>query len=220
MKIDNISQIAFDDRGLIPVIVQDACYLDVLMLAYMNVQALQKTLQTGETWFYSRSRQSLWHKGMTSGNTQKVKEVRYDCDADTLLVLVDQLGDGKACHEDMRSCFHHRLKEDGSGQALADYQPPEGVALGQILDQVRAVIEDRKEKMPEGSYTSYLFEKGIDKILKKVGEECTESVIAAKNDDPEEIANEVSDLIYHLLVMLSDRGLALGDLAQVLEGRR
>ena len=220
MILKNLSEIKYDEQGLVPAIVQDATNLDVLMMAYMNVESLNKTLNTGETWFYSRSRGQLWNKGATSGNTQKVVDLFYDCDADTILVKVDQLGDGKACHEGKRSCFHYRLLKDGTGEELPDYEPMGGVALGQILGQVDQVVYDRKEKMPEGSYTTYLFEKGIDKILKKVGEECTESVIAAKNDDPDEVAYEVSDLIYHLLVMLADRGVPLARIAEELKKRR
>ncbi len=220
MKIENLSQIKYNDQGLIPAIIQDAENLDVLMLAYMNVESLNKTLHTGETWFYSRSRQQLWNKGATSGNTQDVVEIFYDCDADTLLIKVKQKGDEKACHEDMRSCFHNRLNQDGTGEELPDYVPDGGVSLGQILGQVNDVVYDRKENMPEGSYTTYLFEKGIDKILKKVGEECTESVIAAKNNDPEEVAYEVSDLLYHLLVMLAEQGVPLSRLAEELKKRR
>lgn len=220
MKIDKLSEIRFDERGLVPAIVQDADHQDVLMLAYMNVESLNKTLNTGDTWFYSRSRGQLWNKGETSGNTQEVVEVRYDCDADTLLVLVRQRGKGKACHEGMRSCFHHRLNRDGTSEELPDYEPGGGAALGKVLDEVNAVVADRKENMPEGAYTTYLFEKGIDKILKKVGEECTESVIAAKNRDGDEVAYEVSDLLYHLLVMLAEQGVPLTRLAEELKSRR
>ncbi len=220
MKIKNLSEIRYNEQGLIPAIVQDAEHLDVLMLAYMNVESLNKTLNTGETWFYSRSRQSLWNKGQSSGNNQKVEEILYDCDADTLLVKVKQLGTGKACHENMRTCFHNRLLKDGSGEELADAMPTGGPALGKVLGEVNDVVYDRKEKMPEGSYTTYLFEKGIDKILKKVGEECTESVIAAKNRDPDEVAYEVSDLLYHLLVMLAEQDVPLSRLAEELQKRR
>ncbi|QRN85461.1 bifunctional phosphoribosyl-AMP cyclohydrolase/phosphoribosyl-ATP diphosphatase HisIE [Clostridia bacterium] len=220
MKIQNLSQIKYDEQGLIPAIIQDAENLDVLMMAYMNVESLNKTLNTEETWFYSRSRQQLWNKGATSGNIQKVEEIFYDCDADTLLIKVNQQGNKKACHEDMRTCFHNRLNPDGTGEELPDYTPNGGVKLGQMLGQVNEVVYDRKEKMPEGAYTTYLFEKGIDKILKKVGEECTESVIAAKNRDPAEVAYEVSDLLYHLLVMLAEQEVPLEKLAEELKRRR
>ncbi len=218
-QIRNIGELNYGPGGLIPAIVQDARNLDVLMLAYMNEESLGKTLETGETWFYSRSRDCLWHKGDTSGNIQKVVDIRYDCDEDTLLVLVEQLGD-VACHEGMRTCFHNGLNPDGTGKSLPDVAPHGGVELGTILGDVDRVIQERREKLPEGSYTTYLFEQGIDKILKKVGEECTETVIAAKNRDTDEVAYEVSDLLYHLLVMLAEQEVPLERLAQELRGRR
>mgnify|MGYP001095043415 CR=1 FL=1 len=218
-EIRDIGELNYGPEGLIPAVVQDARNLDVLMLAYMNRESLNKTLETGQTWFYSRSRQCLWHKGETSGNTQKVVEIRYDCDEDTLLVLVEQQG-AVACHEGMRTCFHHSLNPDGTGSSLPDYRPRGGVELGTILGDVDRVVQDRKQQLPEGSYTTYLFEQGIDKILKKVGEECTETVIAAKNRDSDEVAYEVSDLLYHLLVMLAEQEVSLDRVARELRERR
>ena len=219
LMIENVGELKYNADGLIPAVIQDAVHLDVLMMAWMSRESLEKTLETGQTWFYSRSRKQLWHKGETSGNTQSVREIRYDCDGDCLLILVDQQGD-KACHEDMRSCFHYRLQAGGTGTLLPDSRPDGSVALGKILGEVNGVIAGRKKELPEGSYTTYLFESGIDKILKKVGEECTETVIAAKNRDADEVAYEVSDLLYHLLVMLAEQEVPLERVARELQGRR
>ncbi len=195
----------FDERGLIPAVVQDYHTGQVLMVAYMNREALEKTVATGETHFYSRSRQRLWHKGETSGNIQKVKEIFYDCDADTLLVQV--LPQGPACHTGARSCFYRTVGGDEK-------------TAGSILDELAAVIADRKENMPEGSYTTYLFEKGLDKILKKVGEETAEVIIAAKNPGSGELVYETADLFYHLLVLLEEKGVTLESIWQELAKRR
>ncbi|MBO8126265.1 MAG: bifunctional phosphoribosyl-AMP cyclohydrolase/phosphoribosyl-ATP diphosphatase HisIE [Firmicutes bacterium] len=179
-------------NGLIPAIVQDADSGEVLMLAYMNQESLAKTLETGRTWFYSRSRQELWPKGETSGNIQEVVSITTDCDQDTLLIKVHQKGTG-ACHEGTWSCFHYPIKGE---QELA--------ATPKILDELRRVIRDRKENPVEGSYTNYLLEKGVDKICKKIGEEAAEVIVAAKNRSPEELSQEAADLLYHLMVLLED----------------
>ncbi len=204
-------EIKFDEKGLVPAIVQDATDGRVLMLAYMNKESLEKTVETGKTWFFSRSRQKLWNKGETSGHFQEVKEVLVDCDADTLVVKVNQTG--PACHTGHPTCFF-RKAENG---ALTDYTAP---ASSAILDEVYAVVKDRMENPKEGSYTNYLLDTGIDKILKKVGEECSETIIAAKNDEPDEIALETSDLLYHLIVMLAERGMKMEDVYAVLKDRR
>ncbi|MDQ0199006.1 bifunctional phosphoribosyl-AMP cyclohydrolase/phosphoribosyl-ATP diphosphatase HisIE [Neobacillus ginsengisoli] len=200
--------VKFDEKGLVPAIIQDASTKEVLTLAYMNRESLDKTLETGETWFFSRSRQELWHKGETSGNTQKVVSVNYDCDQDALLVLVNPKG--PACHTGAVSCFSERVYEGVSTPALADYQ---------ILASLEKVILDRERERPEGAYTTYLFEKGVDKILKKVGEEAAEVIIAAKNRDHGELKWEASDLLYHLMVLLVEQELPFKEVLLTLEER-
>ncbi len=190
---------------LIPAIVQDYKTKEVLMLAYMNEESLGKTLETGYTWFYSRSRKELWNKGATSGHTQRVVKLDYDCDEDTLLVYVEQ--NGAACHTGNRSCFYRTIVEN------------EEVPEANPLVSLEAVIADRKANPEEGSYTCYLFEKGLDKVLKKVGEECAETIIAAKNGDKTELNGEVNDLIYHLMVMMNICELPLDDVLAELEKR-
>ncbi|OOE03631.1 bifunctional phosphoribosyl-AMP cyclohydrolase/phosphoribosyl-ATP pyrophosphatase [Anoxybacillus kestanbolensis] len=200
--------IQFNEQGLVPAIVQDAHSKEVLTLAYMNEQSLQKTLETKETWFYSRSRQQLWHKGETSGNVQKVVDIRYDCDADALLILVEPKG--PACHTGEYSCFHHRLNDE---------KPVATPNRFAILNVLESLIAEREAKRPEGSYTTYLFEKGIDKIAKKVGEEAAEVIIAAKNRSKEELRWEAADLLYHLLVLLREQRVSLDDVLSVLAER-
>ncbi len=201
--------IEFDGNGLIPAIVQHAETKEVLTLAYMNEESYGKSLETGETWFYSRSRQELWHKGATSGNTQKIVEMKLDCDRDALVVLVQPAG--PACHKGTESCFEESVyKGEALGDAPADYS---------ILGKLEKVIRDREAERPEGAYTTYLFEKGVDKILKKVGEEASEVIIAAKNRDKEELKWESADLLYHLLVLLREQDLPFGDVLKVLEKR-
>ncbi|WP_227937311.1 bifunctional phosphoribosyl-AMP cyclohydrolase/phosphoribosyl-ATP diphosphatase HisIE [Alkalihalobacillus deserti] len=206
MTVENIT---FDQNGLVPAIVQDAVSKEVLTLAYMNKESLEKSLETRETWFYSRSRQELWHKGATSGNTQQIIDMRYDCDADSLVVLV--VPAGPACHKGAYTCF---------ADSLFDAEPvrtnPTRFA---ILDELEQVIAQREAEMPEGAYTTYLFEKGVDKILKKVGEEAGEVIIAAKNRDPEELKWEVADLFYHVLVLLREQKLPLDEVLAVLQER-
>lgn len=188
-------ELRFDEAGLIPAIVQDAASKEVLTLAYMNRESYEKTIETKETWFYSRSRQELWHKGATSGNTQKVKAIRYDCDQDALIVLAEP--SGPACHKGSYSCF---------SPEKADAQDRFG-----ILNELESVIAKRQAEMPDGAYTTYLFREGVDKILKKVGEEAAEVIIAAKNRDHEELKWEAADLLYHLLVLLREQSLPLDD---------
>jgi phosphoribosyl-ATP pyrophosphohydrolase/phosphoribosyl-AMP cyclohydrolase len=198
--------VRFDEKGLVPAIIQDAGTKEVLTLAYMNEESLAKTIETGETWFFSRSRQELWHKGATSGNTQTVVSINYDCDQDALLVLV--YPKGPACHTGAVSCFSERSYTGTS--SLADYQ---------ILQSLEKVIVDREQERPEGAYTTYLFEKGVDKILKKVGEEAAEVIIAAKNRDAEELRWEAADLLYHLQVLLVEQGLPFKEVLRTLEER-
>jgi phosphoribosyl-AMP cyclohydrolase / phosphoribosyl-ATP pyrophosphohydrolase len=211
MSFDS-SQIQFDKSGLIPAIVQDVRTGAVLTLAYMNAESLERTLATRETWFWSRSRAELWHKGATSGNIQRVVEVRQDCDGDALVVLVEPAG--PACHTGKRSCFHRDLK----GEVFDDAGL--GKSLGPVLDELYQLIESRQRDRPEGSYTTYLFEKGLDKILKKIGEEASETIIAAKNDERGQLVSESADLLYHLIVLLVDRGVKLESIRDELVQRR
>jgi phosphoribosyl-ATP pyrophosphohydrolase/phosphoribosyl-AMP cyclohydrolase len=216
MKIA-IADIKFDERGLVPVIVQDASTLQVLTLAYMNRESLERTLADRETWFWSRSRSSLWHKGETSGNRQRVVAISLDCDYDALRVLV--VPAGPACHSGAQSCFHNELQE-ASTEAWAGTGPESSKAdLGEELSRLHALIESRNRERPEGSYTTYLFDQGLDKILKKVGEECAETIIAAKNDDRQALVNESADLLYHLLVLFVQRGLTLDEVRHELLSR-
>lgn len=205
----NSKNLTFDEKGYIPAIVQDAVSKEVLTLAYMNEESLQKTIETKETWFYSRSRQELWHKGETSGNIQKVEDIRYDCDADSLVVLVHPAG--PACHTGSYSCFTSSLL----GEEVPEKQPDRFA----IINELEQIIAEREAEMPEGAYTTYLFTEGVDKILKKVGEEASEVIIASKNRDPEELKWETADLLYHLLVLLREQKLPLDDVLDVL-GRR
>ena len=202
----SLDKIRYNDQGLVPAIAQD--YLDgtVLMMAWMSRESLAKTLETGETWYWSRSRQELWHKGATSGHIQRVKGIRYDCDSDALLVTVEQLGD-IACHTGERSCFHQVDQ-----QKIA---PP-----GDMLSEVFAVIRDRRDHPSESSYTSKLLAGGDNKILKKIGEEAAEVVMACKDDDSDAIAGEVADLFYHSLVALAYHGVELRDVYRKLAERR
>ena len=202
MNLD-IKSLKFDERGLIPAIVQDARTREVLTLAYMNEESLARTIETGETWFWSRSRHELWHKGETSGNTQSVVNLINDCDNDALVVLVNPAG--PACHTGARSCFDSKPGDED---------------LGLLLANLYKLIESRERERPDGSYTTYLFNSGLDKILKKVGEESAETIIAAKNDDVSRLTSETADLVYHLLVLLVARGVNLDEVRKELERRR
>ena len=201
-----VDKIRYNDRGLVPAIAQD--YLDgtVLMMAWMNQESLQKTIDTGEAWYWSRSRQELWHKGATSGHIQKVRSLRYDCDSDALLVTVEQIGN-IACHTGERSCFHQL--------AQSKKAPP-----ADTLSEVYRVIRDRQEHPNEASYTCQLFAGGDNKILKKIGEESAEVVMACKDDDSEAIASEVADLLYHTLVALAHHNVDIRDVYRQLQSRR
>ena len=187
----------YDENGLIPVIVRDAHSGAVLTLAYMNDESLRKTIRSGETWFWSRSRRELWHKGATSGNSQRVVSIAADCDRDALVVTVQP--SGPACHTGAISCF-------------AGVPPLP-------LERLTAVLRDRFEQRPEGSYSSYLFNEGRDKILKKVGEEATEVVIAAKGQGRERTTSEIADLVYHLSVLMVDEGIEWSDITEELSRR-
>ena len=203
-----VDALKFDDRGLIPAVVQDRLDGTVLMVAWMNRDSLYKTLETGETWFWSRSRQQLWHKGATSGHIQRVQELRYDCDRDTLLVLVEQVGD-VACHTGERSCFFTPLCSTEAVPKAAD-----------TLSQVFAVIKERQVNPRPESYTNALLAKGDNGILKKIGEETAEVVMAAKDGDPDAIASEMADLWYHCLVALAHHNVDPKDVYRKLQDRR
>mgnify|MGYP004514572863 FL=1 len=213
----DISMIKFDEKGLVPAVVQEENG-QVLMLAYMNQESLQKTITTGYTWFYSRSRGKLWNKGEESGNKQQVKEISYDCDGDTLLVKVHQTG--VACHTGTYTCFSGRKLVEGEEKGVTVVQPEAQVSLATVLNDLYAVIEDRQLNPVEGSYTNYLFEKGQDKILKKVGEEAVETVIASKNNSQKEVLYEMGDLWYHCLVLLAYHKLTPDQLLNELMSRR
>lgn len=201
-----IDKIRYNEQGLVPAIAQD--YLDgtVLMLAWMNRESLQKTLETGEVWYWSRSRGELWHKGATSGHLQNVKAIRYDCDSDAVLVSVEQVGD-IACHTGERSCFH-QVEEDKAA-------PP-----ADTLSQLFEIISQRRDHPIADSYTCKLFNGGDNKILKKIGEEAAEVVMACKDDDSEAIASEVADLFYHTLVALAHHNVELKAVYRKLQERR
>ena len=202
------SEFKADDKGLVPCIVQDYKTKDVLMMAYMNEESFEKTLETGRMTYFSRSRNELWTKGETSGHFQYVKSLAIDCDKDTILAKVSQVG--AACHTGNRSCFYTPLVEK-------EYNDTNPLT---VFQDVYDVIMDRKKHPKEGSYTNYLFDKGIDKILKKVGEECTEVVIAAKNPDKDELKYEISDLLYHLMVLMAERDTTWTDVIRELAERR
>ena len=199
-----MENVKFDANGLICAIAQDYETGEVLMQAYMNAEALEKTLQTGYAHYFSRSRQKLWKKGETSGHTQKVISATFDCDRDCLLMQVEQKG--AACHTGNRSCFFDRVVK-GDREGLT------------FLGELARIVADRKEHPVEGSYTAYLFSRGVDKIAKKMGEEAVETVIASKNDDKAELTHELSDLMYHLLVLMREKEVSLSDLCTELVRR-
>jgi len=207
-----LEKICFDEKGLVPAVIQDVSTGTVLMLAYMNQESLAKTIETGTTWFYSRSRQELWNKGATSGHMQQVREMYYDCDGDTLLVKVEQVG--AACHEGTFSCFSRKFGDAESTQTDRPIMPEN------VLPALYEVIEERRQNPVEGSYTYSLFEKGQDKILKKVGEEAAETIIASKNNSSGEVIYEMADLWYHCLVLLAWHGVDLEELLSELGKRR
>lgn len=206
MENINIKNIQYNRDGLIPVVVQAYDTKEVLMLAYMNEEALKITLETKNATYYSRSRQSLWTKGETSGNTQKVMGLKVDCDQDTLLLFVDQKG--VACHTGERSCFFNEVFNDVQSVETS------------MIEELYSIIHERKENPVEGSYTTYLFNKGLDKILKKVGEETSEVIIGAKNQSKAETVYEISDLVYHVLVLMVNQGIIPKDIKEELQKRR
>ena len=200
----DVEELRFDERGLIPAIVVDAVSKRVLTLAYMNRESLQISMEKGLTCFWSRSRQELWLKGDTSGNYQHIVSITADCDRDALVVMVEK--DGPACHLGADSCFEYPLWQS---EELSEFS----------LEGLMDLLKGRKEEMPEGSYTSYLFEKGIDKILKKVGEESTEVIVAAKGGDKKETIYEIADLAYHVMVLMTEMGISTEDVQKELASR-
>ncbi|MCR4725102.1 MAG: bifunctional phosphoribosyl-AMP cyclohydrolase/phosphoribosyl-ATP diphosphatase HisIE [Clostridia bacterium] len=200
----DIGELKFDEKGLIPAIVVDAVSKRVLTLAYMNRESLQISMEKGLTCFWSRSRRELWLKGETSGNYQHIVSITADCDRDALVVMVEK--DGPACHLGTDSCFEYPLWQSEELQEFS-------------MDGLMELLKGRKEEMPEGSYTSYLFEKGIDKILKKVGEESTEVIVAAKGGDRKETVYEIADLAYHVMVLMTEMGISVDDVRKELASR-
>lgn len=211
MQVD-FTKIKFDEKGLVPAVIQDATTGKVLMLAYMNSVSLQRTVETGYTWFWSRSRQELWNKGATSGNVQKVVDIKYDCDGDSLLLQVKQTG--SACHTGEYSCFHNILWRENNLPAV------NGQITSAILNELYDVIQQKRIHGGEKSYTKYLFTSGQDKILKKVGEEAAETIIASKNNNNGEVVYEMSDLWYHCLVLLAYHNISPSELLAELGLRR
>ncbi len=200
----NIEELKFDEKGLIPAVVVDAKTKKVLTLAYMNKESLRISLEEGRTCFWSRSRQELWRKGETSGNVQRIVSVIADCDKDALTVVVDK--SGPACHLGEDSCFHNPVFIQDGYQSFS-------------MDSLMELIEGRRSEKKEGSYTTYLFEKGLDKILKKIGEEATEVIIAAKDEDKQETIYEIADLAYHVMVLMVEAGISLEDVRNELASR-
>lgn len=215
-----IEDLKFDERGLIPAVVQDSTTNELLMLAYMNAESLRRTIETSETWFWSRSRQELWHKGATSGNTQRVIEIRPDCDRDTLLVRVEPAG--PACHTGARTCFENQVDSLQSGIASPAGKTNESidVDLSNFLQELYSLIETRKQQRPKGSYTTTLFDEGLEKILAKVDEEASETVVAGREESNQRLVEETSDLLYHLIVLLVQRGVTLDQIRDELAERR
>ena len=207
-----VDRVRFDGSGLVPVIAQDATTGDVLTLAYANREAVEKTLASGEAHYYSRSRSELWRKGATSGNTQRVVEVRLDCDGDALLYMVEPRG--LACHTGERSCFYTSLAGEGVELKAAG---DDDVLLGTMVERLAGTIAQRHKEMPEGSYTVSLIEGGPERLAQKVGEEAVEVVIAALSG--ERLSEEAADLVYHLLVLLEERGVGTEQVAKVLHDR-
>ena len=214
-SINQIGFIKFNDAGLVPVITQDYLTKDVLMLAYASKESIELTLKTGYVHYFSRSRNRLWKKGESSGHFQLVKEIRYDCDGDTMLIFCEQIG--VACHTGKKSCFYNRMySTDKTSETETDISDANSPA---ILSKLYEIIQGRQQNPVEGSYTNYLLDKGVDKILKKVGEEASEVIIASKNADKTEITAETADLIFHLSVLLVERGVVWTDVFAELRSR-
>ena len=205
-----------NSKNLIPAIIQDVNTKEVLMLAYMNRQSLEKSIENGTTWFWSRSKNKLWNKGETSGNSQKIMEIKYDCDGDSLLVLVEQTGN--ACHTGNKSCFYRVLEEACND---IDFEKnSKGIPASQVLQELYEIIESRIRDKISDSYSYSLHKKGLDQIIKKIGEESTEIIIASKFQDKKDLINEIADLTYHLLVLLVEKNISLDEVFDELKSRR
>ena len=200
----DVNTLKFDEKGLIPAVVVDAITKQVLTVAYMNKESLQISMEKGKTCFWSRSRQELWLTGETSGNYQNILSITADCDGDALVVVVEK--EGPACHLGEESCFHNPIWESEERHEFS-------------LESLMAMLQGRKDNPKEGSYTTYLFQKGLDKILKKVGEECTEVIIGAKSEDKAETVYEIADLCYHVMVLMVEAGISLEDIHRELASR-
>jgi phosphoribosyl-ATP pyrophosphohydrolase/phosphoribosyl-AMP cyclohydrolase len=206
-----------DKKTIIPAVVQDYKSGEVLMLAYMDMESLKRSLKEGYTWFWSRSKNRLWKKGETSGNTQKIKEMWYDCDNDAILIMVEQKG--KACHTGNKSCFYRKLKDP---EADIDFKKDMYTSSGDsgIIAELYDVIKDRISEEKDGSYTYSLHQKGLDEILKKIGEEAMEVILAAKHQEKKDMIYETGDLLYHLLVFMAEEGIEPADIFEELRSRR
>lgn len=212
------AELNWGETGLLPVVVQDAVSGEVLMLAYVDREALERTSRDGRAWFYSRSRQAYWLKGETSGNFLDVREIRYDCDADALLYRVNP--SGPACHTGERSCFYRGFWDGGAGDPGGPGDLGATAPVPDILRELYALVLDRMRNRPEGSYVVRLLAEGRDRILQKVGEEAVEVVLAGKNDDDGRLVGELADLLFHLTVLLGERGVAWEEVWRELAGRR
>ena len=216
-----VEGLKFDPNGLLPCIMQDVRNGDVLTLAWMNLESFRRTLETGLVTFYSRSRKQLWTKGESSGNIMRVAELKLDCDGDALVARV--LPEGPACHTGEGDCFFHTVFKNKEVLSLIDETPAPaqgwGARLGALMDDVRTLLQERKASLPEGSYSTYLFTKGLDKILKKLGEEATETIIAAKTDNRTELVGEMCDLVFHLMVLMVQKEISFEDIRRVMVER-
>lgn len=204
------------NTGLIPTVIQDYRTKEVLMLAYMNKESLKKSLSTGTTWFWSRTKKKLWNKGQVSGNIQKIKEIKYDCDGDALLISVEQIGN--ACHTGMRSCFYRTLENIDNNLDFKKYFKEN--SKQNILDELYGVIESRIKNKVSDSYTYSLHKKGLDEIIKKFGEESMEVILSSKHQEKQDMVNEIADLVYHLLVLMVEKKITLNELFDELKNRR
>lgn len=213
-----LEEIKFDINGLVPAIAQDVHSKKVRMMAYMNKEALAETIKTGYVHYYSRTRKKLWKKGETSGHYQLVRSISLDCDGDALLIQIEQVG-GVSCHTGNHTCFYRTVEEDG-WKEKAPFLAKEEETAENMLNYVYDIVRDRKENPQEGSYTNYLLQKGVDKILKKLGEECTEVVIATKNQKSDELIFEIADLLFHLSVLMVESDVTWEDIYEELSKRK
>ncbi len=215
-KGKNINTEENKNTGLIPAVIQDYKTKEVLMLAYMSKESLKKSLSTGTTWFWSRTKKRLWNKGQASGNIQKIKEIKYDCDGDALLIIVEQIGN--ACHTGNRSCFYRTLENIDNNLDFKKYFKEN--SKQNILDELYGVIESRIKNKVSDSYTYSLHKKGLDEIIKKFGEESMEVILSSKHQEKQDTVSEIADLVYHLLVLMVEKKITLNELFDELKSRR